>query len=126
VSTAPNFEDAELGDVPASSLTTHIPNPLAKDTKNYLVEYGIRVDDDAMVFHFFSPKDKETWDPKYDIHNRLEHAITKCFDLRTIKAGYVSELESFYVIVEGLGLVPDPWAKAEAFFSAIDAAPASS
>lgn len=108
-------------DIRANSLLPHIPNPLAMDTPNFLVEYGIRVDDQAMVFHFFSAKDRSTWDPEYRMDERLRRAIDANFDTRKITCGYALEMDSFYVIVGGLGAGPDPWPLVERFLSDVQA-----
>jgi hypothetical protein len=113
--------DANLQDVKGDSLLPHIPNPLAQDTKNFLVEYGVRLDDQAMVFHFFSPKDAVTWDPTYRMDARLKRAIDGSFDVSRVTAGFAPDVDSFYVIVGGLGASPDPWTLAERFLASIDA-----
>jgi hypothetical protein len=105
-----------------TGLKPHLPELLAKDTPNYLVEYGIRYDDGAMVFHFFPPKHRTSWDPSWSLARRLELAMPLCFDTAKLSAGFVEELNSFYVIVGGLGTVPDPWITVERFFRAIDGA----
>jgi len=121
-----DLKSANLQDVSCSSLSTHIPEPLAKDTADYLVEYGIRVDDAAMVFHFFPAKDAKDWKESYHMPDRLEHAIQACFDTTKVRANYVSELKSFCIIVYGLGAGPDPWPLVERFFSEIERGPAAS
>ncbi len=115
-----DLQEANLQDVSASSLREAVPELLAKDTPNYLVEYGIRTDDAAMVFHFFSAKDVEGWPEELRMNERLEKAIPKCFDVSKVSAGYADELRSFYVIVGGLGSAPDPWPRVDSFFAAID------
>lgn len=113
-----------LSDVDGRSLLPHVPNPLAKDTKNYLVEYGVRIDDGAMVFHFFVPKDRNDWDPAYAMDKRLERAIPACFSVERVSADFAREMNSFNVIVGGLGASPDPWPLVEKFFQALDGSPA--
>ncbi len=119
---ADQLSEAALQDVDASSLKEAVPDLLAKDTPGYLVEYGIRIDDGAMVFHFFPPKDRGDWDPGWRMDTRLERALPGCFDVSAVSAGYAEELRSFYVIVGGLGSAPDPWPSVERFFAAIDSA----
>lgn len=121
---AETIQGANLQDIKANSLLPHVPNPLARDTKDYLVEYGVRVDDKAMVFHFFSPKDQTTWDPAAKMDQRLKRAIDACFQVKDVTAGFAVELDSFYVIVGGLGAAPDPWGLVEKFFRVLDASPA--
>ena len=108
-------------DVPASALGPHIPNPLAMDTPNFLVEYGIRTDDQAMVFHFFSAKDKPSWDDSYRMDERLKRSIDRNFNIERVTCGFTAEMDSFYVIVGGLGMAPDPWTLVERFLSDVQA-----
>jgi hypothetical protein len=114
------LDEAELKDIRADSLLPHIPHPLARDTKDYLVEYGVRLDDQAFVFHFFSPKDRETWDPSAKMDERLKRAIDKCFRVQDVTAGFAPEMDSFYIIVGGLGASLDPWPLVDRFFRAVD------
>lgn len=107
--------------VNASALLTHIPNVRAKDTPGYLVEYGSRVDDGAMVFHFFAPIRDDTWNEDYQMHRRLESAIAQHFDTTKVSANYEQDMDSFCIIVGGLGAAPDPWPLVERFFGTIDA-----
>lgn len=117
----------ELGPpIEGGQLETHLPDLLAVDHPEYLVEYGIRVDDGALVFHFFSAKDRPTWNPEWNMHQRLETAIAKSFDVSKVSAGYAEELEAFYIIVfesEGDARLND---RIRTFFSVIDEAPAAS
>ena len=116
---------ASMPRIARSSLLSTIPDLLAKDTSHYLVEYGVRVDNTDMVFHFFPPKSKKTWDPGYKMDKRLEAATKQCFDRFHYSAGFVVEMDSFYVVIKGLGSVPDPWYLVEKFFAAIDGQGAS-
>lgn len=115
------IRDARLQDVRASSLMPHIPNPLALDTPNFLVEYGVRADDQAVVFHFFSAMGKSEWDPAYMMDTRLRQSIDKNFDTSKVTCGYAVEVDSFYVIVGGLGAGPDPWTLVNRFLSDVQA-----
>ena len=115
-----DLQDAKLQDLRRESLKAHIPDLLAKDSKHYLVEYGSRVDDGAMVFHFFSGKDDPGWDASYRMDKRLEHAIRACFNTATVSADYSDDVQSFCVIVHGLGAALDPWPLVERFFSEIE------
>lgn len=105
----------DLGEVNGNALLTHIPEPLAVDTPNFQLEYGIRVDDQAMVFHFYPPKEVGGWYADYQMDKRLERAILRNFKTDKTTAGYAEELSSFYVIVEDLGRSPDPWTLSERF-----------
>ncbi len=115
-----DLQQASLQDVSYEALKTHIPNLLAKDTKNYLVEYGVRIDDDAMVFHFFSAKDADDWDPDYRMNDRLEAAIRACFNTDKVVAEYIEDMQSFCIIVHDLGAAPDPWPMVARFFDSIE------
>lgn len=111
--------------VDGGSLREAIPDRLGKITSFYSVEYGIRYDDGAVVFQFF-PADRDAesvgrWDPHYKMDKRLERAIPLHFRVERVKAVFTEELNSFCVIVGGLGLSPDPWPLVEKFFAAIDA-----
>lgn len=111
---------------PLRGLKDAIPDRMAKQTADYDVVYGIRADDQAMIFHFFPPGSDPpnklgSWRDAYRIHDRLEAAIPKAFDVRFVKATYTSELRSFCIIVRGLGRSMDPWHFVHRFFEAIDA-----
>lgn len=108
-------------DVNGAMLFAHIPAPLALDTATFMVEYGIRSDDSAVVFHFFSPKEVNEWSDDYHMDIRLKRAIDKNFDVTKVSCGYAKEMDSFYVIVGGLGDGPDPWTLVERFFRDVDA-----
>ena len=117
---------ANLQDVSASSLATQVPNPLAKDTPNFLVEYGVRSDDHAMIFHFFSGKDQREWNPEFQMDKRLEAAMDAHLDTSVVSAGFTQEIDSFYVFAGGLGGAPDPLPLVEKFLSAIETSPVPS
>lgn len=112
--------EAALQDVSAGSLMQALPDPLAKETQNYIVEYGLRLDDGALVFHFF-PAEGESWDPAYKMDQRLERAIRETFDTNRVSADYQEEVRSFCVIFGGAARAPDPLALAPMFFEWIDA-----
>lgn len=80
-------------------------------------EYGVRTDDSAMVFHFFPAG--EEWDHER-LRTGLSEAIKTCFDPENVQAEYVPELESYCVLVGGMGLMPDPWTYAEIFLKRIE------
>lgn len=120
MNTQEELQSAGLQDVNASALQSHIPNPLAKDTPNFLVEYGVRIEDHAMIFHFFSGKDQTEWNLEFHMDKRLEVAIDEHFDVSKVTAGYAQEMDSFYIIVGGLGGAPDPWPLVERFLSSLE------
>lgn len=113
--------DNDMQDINGGALTEALPNPLAKETANYVVEYGIRPDDGALVFHFF-PARGEDWDLGYQMNKRLERALHEVFGRKAARADFVDELRSFCVIVWGMASVPDPMSAAATFFDSIDAA----
>lgn len=130
-----------------SSIRRAIPDLLAKDSAQYIAEYGVRSDDQAMVFHFFPKKslmelhkindeqararytvpqlekltETKDWDKSYGMDKRLERAIPKCFKVENVSADYADEMSSFCVIVGGLGASLDPWPLVNRFFAEIDA-----
>lgn len=111
--------DAALQDINGSSLLQSLPDPLAKETPHYLAEYGLRVDDGALVFHFFPPRG-DGWDPSYQMDKRLERAIAEVFDVQRVSADYAEEIKSFCVIFGGAARAPDPLALASLFFAQIE------
>lgn len=121
-----SFDEA----APATGMTDAIPDRLAKQTPNYDVEYGVRADDMAMIFHFYPPgtdwssyppKKFGTWPQKYAMDQRLERALPESFDVAFVKAVFTEESQSFCIIVKGLGHSPDPWTLVNRFFERIDA-----
>lgn len=114
----------------AKGLQDAIPNRLARQTENYTVEYGVRADDSAMVFHFYPPgtdwskyppEEIGQWRPNYRMHERLERAMPQSFDIKFLKATFTEETQSFCIIVAGLGKSPDPEPLVARFFARIDA-----
>jgi hypothetical protein len=120
----------EAGDIRGSTLKAAIPELLARDTPEFFVEYGIRIDDHAMVFHFYPPKSSPgRWVEVSRMAERLERAIPKHFDVAggRVRATYAEELHSFCVIVRGLGAAPDPWPLVARFLDDVaESRPASS
>jgi hypothetical protein len=102
------------------SIARQVPDFQAEDRPKYLVEYGVRITDQALVFHFY-PKG-EDWDPDWKMDKRLEHAIPEVFQIERIGTDYVMEYSSFCVIAGGYGSVPDPRLLAKRFLDAVDAA----
>jgi hypothetical protein len=112
----------------ATGLQDAIPNRMAVQTANYDVEYGVRSDDDALVFHFYPPgTDWSTnppglgkWNDSYKMHDRLEAAIPQIFSVEHIKARYTEELQSFCIIAYDVGKSPDPYYFVRSFLQKID------
>lgn len=111
----------KAGDIHGGGLKSSIPEPMAIDTPNFMVTYGIRLDDNAMVFHFVSAKNAETWDPDYHMDKRLERAIPKTFKVEHVTCGFEESLDSFFVIVGFLGLALDPWTLCRKFLKDVEA-----
>lgn len=115
-----NLAEAGLEDVRGEALRAHVPDPLAYQSREFTAEYGVRLDDDAMVIHLYPGK--EGWDPAYRMDRRLEIALQKCFARVPYTADFTPELDSFAVILFGFGRAPDPWPAVESFFRAIEEA----
>lgn len=114
---------------PVAGITDAIPERLAKQHQEYIAVYGIRADDQAMVFHFYppgtdfaaQPQKIGTWGQEWRMDERLERAIPHAFKVEFVKAVYTAEMKSFCIIVRGLGHSPDPWFFVHRFFEKIDA-----
>jgi len=122
------FESADWS--PATGLLDAIPGRLMKQTQNYHVEYGVRIDDNAMIFHFYPPDTDWTyyppttpgsWAAAYAMNDRLERAMPKVFDVKFLKASFTELNQSFCIIAKGVGASPDPFYFAHRFFEEIDA-----
>lgn len=109
-------------------IQTQVKEFFASDRGAYLAEWGVRVTDYALIFHFYPPKDAEEepntmgWDPGFEMPARLEKAIGQVFDTDRITCGFVQEQQSFYVIAGGYGRGLDPRLLAERFLDMIDVA----
>lgn len=116
---------AGLQDIPGPALQESLSDLLARNSAVCDAEYGTRVDDGALVLHFFPPgygADMTTdWKDWYAFRDRLEQAMLSHFDALAIDAGYAGELHSFYVIVSPAPQVPDRTALIESFFAALEA-----
>jgi len=91
--------------VNGTGLQTHIPDKQTVMTRKYAVEYGPRIDDGAVVFHFF-PADRG-WDLSYEMPLRLEAAIAKHLSRFPVHTSFIEELNSFCVIA-AIGSSLDP------------------
>jgi len=113
-----------LQDIPGSALQEGLTDLLARNSSVCDSEYGTRVDDGALVFHFFPPGAAENpgadWADWYVFRDRLEKAALDHFVISTIDAGYASELHSFFVILKPPPMVPDRVALIESFFAALE------
>lgn len=88
-------------------------------------EWGVRKDDNALVFHFFPPgyaaHNATEWRTWSTFRDALERAILACFGRQGYRADYVPELSSFCLIVKPVPAVPDLTALIEQFFSLLEA-----
>ncbi len=106
-------------DVDGRSLITAIPELRTVQAEKFRVEYGVRHDDSAVVFHFFPVRH---WDAEYQMDRRLEEAILGCFEYFKVATSYAEELESFCVIIGGLGASRDPERLIRKFLGAVEPA----
>jgi hypothetical protein len=101
-----------------------IPNLKAEARENYVVEWGARVTDGALVFHFFPPLlvngQLGKWPHDSIMDKRLEHAIPAVFDTGRVTAGYEKDWESFYIIAGGYASSLDARLLAKRLFDAAD------
>ena len=122
-----------LGEQPVGGLHEGLEARLAKDAKDYYVEYGARVDDGDMLFHFYASKDHylrtqtghltyDEWEGMpVDIKKVFEEALLGSFAEKDIEANYIPEIQSYCFRIAGLGLSLDPEPQVNAFFERIDA-----
>lgn len=114
------LRSASMQDIPLSALEESLQDVLARNTPRFDAEYGTRVDDDALVMHFYPPGyalDSNTdWPSWHKFRDALEETILKYFNEGTYQAGYVDELKSFFVIVKPKPQVPDLVSLLERFF----------
>ncbi len=97
-------DDVEgLTDLSADTIRPDVPDREALARPNFTVEWGVRTSDGALVIHFYPKIEGENvapvWDEKYKLHERLELAIPKVFDVKQVTCGYEKAFNSFYVIV---------------------------
>jgi hypothetical protein len=112
--------DPQAGDVVLSALKATIPEILGIVLKHTTVLYGIRTEDEALVFQFF-PKDQEAgWSEAWDPDVCLTPVIESMMETTRVSADYVPELNSFCVIYGGGGLMPAPLAFASEFLRRVE------
>lgn len=90
---------------------------LAETRNDYVAEWGVRLDDHALVIHFYQIPDQD-WSP--DMDKRLDRALPKVFDIKRITAGFEKDKNSFYVIAGRYGDVPDTRLLVKRFLDAVD------
>lgn len=91
---------------------------LSEVRDNYIAEYGVREDDDALVIHFFPPE--QGWNTEYGIDKRLERAIQEILDTSRVTATYEPEVDSFCIVAGQYGSVPDFRMLVKRFLDAVD------
>ena len=98
-------KEATLDDMdltPLTGLETHIPDIQSFVHDEFLVSYGVRTDDLAMVFHFFAPPGR-SWNDEFRMVDRLNDVTGDHYplDRHKVKGGFTEELDSYFVIVPG-------------------------
>lgn len=93
----------EISDLKADTVRPDVPDLEAVARPDFTVEWGIRTTDGALVLHFY-PKVvgdnvATSWDEKYKMDKRLEHALPEVFDVSKVTCGFEPSHNSFYVIV---------------------------
>ncbi len=105
------LQGAGLQDIRGSDLVEGLSDLQARNRPRYDVEWGIRVDDGALVFHFFPPgyaaNSSANWPNWTDFRDRLENAALGTFDRDAVMGDFVAELKSFYLIIKPLPPSPD-------------------
>lgn len=106
-----------------TALAEAIPNKRELTTDCFTVEYGSRLDDSVMVFHFFPPE--TGWDHKR-VRDALDRGLIDVLATRELwskyKAEFVPELDSYVLRVPAMGSAPDPDYCAKLFLNAVVAA----
>lgn len=102
-------QPAQMHDIRLASLQASVPDPLIEKNKHYQAIYGIRTEDNALVFHFFPPGDDAQWAKTFDPEKVLTPAIEALLDPARVFGDYAKELNSFCVIYRAGGLLPAPF-----------------
>lgn len=118
------LHNAKLQDIPTSALREAIVVLRGRSSPLTDAEYGVRSDDGALVFHFYPPgwalQGPVEWKDWYGFRDRLERAILAHFPPPQVEAGYVPELQSFWVIARRSRAF-DETALVESFFRELEA-----
>jgi len=119
----PGARDFSLTETP---IREDVPNREAGAYEKFVVDWGVRLTDRALVMHFYPPLNSEgkisdDWDASYEMDKRLDRAMPQVFDVSRITAGFEREFNSFFVIVGGGGQVLDVRLLVQRFLDAIQA-----
>jgi len=97
------------GTIPESELKAVLEGVEVRSHATYEVEYGINADDGKFVMHFYPPgyavDNRSQWGDAWErFHQKLEEVLMEYFAVqiadKVLQAGWVPELQSFYVISE--------------------------
>lgn len=97
------------GNFSESDLKAVLDNIEVRSHATYEVEYGINADSGKFVMHFYPPgyaiDNRTKWGAPWEqFHAKLEGALMEYFAVqiadKKLQAGWVEELQSFYVISE--------------------------
>lgn len=117
MTTANNYP-LEVGpDVKPGSILPAVVETLEHDNHIYRCIFGVRLDDEAGVMHFYR-HDGAPWLPDFNL--RLQRAVEGTLDVRAVSLGYAADVDSFYVIVGGLGKLEDPYVPMETVLAKLD------
>lgn len=102
--TSDELRSARLQDVPLDAVQEQLSDMRARNSPVCDAEWGVRLDDGALVFHFFPPGYARAgvteWLDWSGFRDALERALLRSFPPNTLDAGYAEELSSFFVIVK--------------------------
>jgi hypothetical protein len=97
------------GTIQESELKAVLEGVEVRSHATYEVEYGVNADNGKFVMHFYPPgyaiDNRSVWGDAWDsFHGKLEGALMEYFAVQIadgiLQAGWVPELQSFYVISE--------------------------
>lgn len=105
-----------------------LPEMQAIARPRYTMEWGVRERDNALVIHIFPHIDGDNvadqWDTTYAMDKRLDYAIPQMFEVSNVHAGFETEFNSFFIIVQGV-IAPDLRLLVQRFLEQIEGAPVS-
>lgn len=109
------FEEAPVG------IEEDIPDEKTYEDDLFVVKYGVRTRDNAVVVKFYAPGSTEDepadWDDIMGFADILDGALAEVYPKSSFdwSGQYVPEAKSFSVVVPGAGLAIDPIAQVEYF-----------